>query len=723
MKNILKISLNLALLLLFSLSNAQVKKSITLEDIWAKGTFSQKSVSGVKWMKDGKYYTSQKGKKIIKYDITTGSETATLLETESEFDSYELSENEDKVLLQSETDPIYRYSYTAKFEVVDLKSKQKQALAGGAKIAYATFSPDGSKVAFVKENNVFMTELASMKETQVTSDGKWNYIINGASDWVYEEEFTLIKAFAWSPDNRRIAYYKFDESRVKQYNMQRWEGQKKGYPKDYLYKYPKAGEDNSLVNIYVYDLAGGKTTAIETGAEQDQYLPRMQWTKNTEMLSIRRMNRLQNKLEILHADVKTGQSRVILEEESQTYVDLDYTDDLMYLQDGKSFIHSSEKDGFKHLYLYDLNGKLIRQVTGGQWEVSSLSGVDEKNKLVYYVSTEDSPLERHLYVIGMDGKNKKKLSSAQGTHNPNFSSDFSYYLDYHSSSALPVEVTLYQAPSAKKIKVLENNQALKEKLAAYQIQYKEFMKVKAADGSELNAWMIKPANFDAAKKYPLLMFVYGGPGSQTVQNSWEGSNFYWYQTLAEKGYLVVSVDNRGTGGRGKNFKHATYKQLGKYEIQDQMAAANYLGTLPYVDASRIGIWGWSYGGYMASLGITVGAEVFKTAIAVAPVSTWRFYDTIYTERFLQRPQDNASGYDDNSPINHVDKMKGKFLLVHGTGDDNVHFQNAVELQNALIKAGKQFQSFYYPNRNHGIFGGNTRLHLYQMMTDFLVREL
>jgi dipeptidyl-peptidase-4 len=562
-----------------------------------------------------------------------------------------------------------------------------------------------------------------MKTQTITTTGEKNKIIHGSTDWVYEEEFSFAQAFYWSSDSKKIGYYTFDESEVKEFMLQYWNGPTTPYPDNYQFKYPKAGEDNSKITISVYNLTDKKSIKMNIGTETDIYIPRINWTQDANLLSIRRMNRLQNQLEILHADVKTGKTQVILTEKEETYIDLDFTDDLTYLEDGKTFLHTSERNGFKHIYLYDMSGKLIRQITDGKWEVSQVYGIDEKAKMIYFTSTEDSPLQRQLYKIKFNGKGKEKLSTRKGTHAPNFSKDFKYYLDYYSAADTPPAVSLHEAKSGKQLKVLEDNQAFNERLKEYKINPKEFFTFTTSEGVELNGWMIKPLDFDKSKKYPVLMFVYGGPGSQTVTDSWDTYNYMWYQVLASKGYMVVSVDNRGTGARGAEFKKITYANLGKYEIQDQIATAKYLANLPTVDAERIGIWGWSYGGYMSSLGITVGADIFKAAIAVAPVSTWRFYDSIYTERYLKRPQDNAEGYDSNSPINHVEKLKGSYLLVHGTADDNVHFQNAIELQNALIKANKQFDSFYYPNRTHSISGGNTRFHLYTMMTNFLLKNL
>ncbi len=718
----------LASLALFP-SLAQEKQNVSIADVWQDYIFYPRTVRGVNWTQDGRYYTSQNDKYIIKYDIRDGSEVDTLYGKAGapaeylEFDDYRLSPQENQILLVVDEQGIYRRSTKAFHYVYDMASKQMKAIAEGDRQSYATFSPDGSQVAWVRENNLYVTNLSDMKVKQLTTDGRVNEIIHGSADWVYEEEFSFAKAFFWSPDSKKIAYYTFDEREVKEYTMQLWLGPREDYPLNYKYKYPKAGETNSKITISVYDLEKNQSTKMDIGEETDIYIPRINWTLDPNVLSIRRMNRLQNQLDILHANIESGETKRILTEKSDTYVDLDFCDDLTYLSDGKRFLHSSEQDGYKHFYLYDMEGKLINQITQGDWEARELMGVDEKQKAIYYTSTEDSPLERQIYRIGLDGKKKVKLSQQKGTHSPDFSPDFKYYLDYFSAASTPTRVSIHEGKTGKEITVREDNQVLQDRLKNYKINYKEFFSLETQEGVKLNGWTIKPHDFDENKQYPLLMFVYGGPGSQQVTDAWDSFNFFWYQVLASKGYMIACVDNRGTGGRGAEFKKITYAQLGKYETQDQIAAAKYFAGLDYVDAERIGIWGWSYGGYMSSLCITKGAEVFKSAIAVAPVSTWRFYDTIYTERYLKKPQDNPEGYDDNSPIFHVDKLEGNYMLVHGTGDDNVHFQNAVELQNALIDAGKQFESFYYPNRAHSISGGNTRFHLYNMMTDFLERKL
>ncbi|WP_242921379.1 S9 family peptidase [Pontibacter liquoris] len=724
-----------AVLLCFAfVAQAQQKKDITLEDIYKKGAFRAASVYGVNWMKNGQYYSSQVADEqnrvndIVKYDVTTGKPVSTIIEGESlvpeggsqpiQYDDYTFSSDEKKVLFATGTERIYRRSSKADYYVYDLATKKLTKLSNGGKQLYATFSPDAKRVAFARDNNMFFVDLSNMKETQITTDGKLNSIINGYSDWVYEEEFSFAQAFHWAPDGSKIAFYTFDETKVPEYNMQLW-GEL--YPQDYKYKYPKAGEPNSVISISVYDLSKGKTVKMDTGSEIDIYIPRIKWTQNPNLLSIQKMNRLQNTLEILHANATTGKTDLVLRETDKAYIDV--TDDLTYLEGGKNFIHSSEKDGYNHLYLYKMDGKLVRQITKGNWEVSNFIGYDEKNDRLYYMSTEVSPLQRHLYSISSKGKNKKHLTQKAGTHNINMSSDYKYYLDYYTSAATPTVVSLHTAKDGKLIKVLEDNEKLRQKLAQYDIAKKDFFTMNTTDGTKLNGWMIKPTDFDPNKKYPVLMFVYGGPGSQTVTDSWGGNDFLWYQVLADKGLIVVSIDNRGTGARGADFKKVTYADLGKYEVADQVEGAKWLGKQPYVDAQRIGIWGHSFGGYMTLLGLTKGDGVFRAGISVAPVTNWRFYDSIYTERYLKTPQQNAAGYDENSPLMFADKLKGDLLLIHGTGDDNVHFQNAVEMVDALVAANKQFDSFYYPNRNHGISGGNTQLHRFTMMTNFLEEHL
>lgn len=720
-----------------SLSTAQnsSKKQLSNEEIWGKPMFSARGISGLRSMKDGRHYSSfythpqTKETYILAYEYATGKVSDTILKASElklqipndiqtiALENYAFNADESKIIISNSAESIYRHSTKELNYIFDRKTRKLQNVSDYGKQMFATLSPDGSKVAFVRDNNIYITELSTRQETKVTQDGEWENIINGWCDWVYEEEFGFAQAFFWSPDGSSIAFYKFDESQVKRFNMAMYGDL---YPKDYQYKYPKAGEKNSKVSIHIYQLTNQNTVTVDIGTETDIYIPRIKWTNKADQLCVFRMNRHQNKLEYLMADAKTGKSKTILTEESKTYIDVN--DDLTFLNDNKSFIISTEKDGWNHLYHYDLNGKFIRQITKGKWEITSLYGFDAAQKTIYFQAAMKSPMQREIYKINIDGKGLKKLTTSDGTNNATFSTGCSYFINFYSNANTPNYITLNDQ-NGKEIRVLEDNKKLKDRLAEYDLTKKEFLSITTSEGVQLNAWMMKPTNFDPNKKYPVYMFLYGGPGSQQVLDSWGGANHMWYQMLTQKGYIVVCVDNRGTGARGAEFKKMTYLNLGKYETIDQIESAKWLARQPYVDGSRIGIQGWSYGGYMSSLCITKGADVFKMAIAVAPVTNWKYYDSIYTERYLRTPQENNSGYEENSPINFVDKLKGKYLIIHGTADDNVHFQNSVDMIAAMVKANKKFESAYYPNKNHGIYGGNTRLHLYNLMTDFILENL
>ncbi len=708
--------------LLFGNVNAQEKRDITLEDIWKDYKFYGRSVSGIRSMNDGVHYTTLKQGKVIRYayankdvsDVLVSENDLKLGKKAFAIDEYEFSADETKMLIATEQESIYRHSSKSHYYIYDIKTKEFTKLTDGAKQMYATFSPSGNKVAFVKENDIYYNDLSSNKEVRVTSDGKKNEIINGASDWVYEEELVLVKAFKWSPNGNKIAYYRFDESNVKEWLMKIYGPL---YPNEERFKYPKAGEDNSKVEIFFYDLAAAKKVKANVG-DSYEYISRINWTNDSEKLAIQTLNRQQNDLNIHLTNAGTGESNIIFTEKNENYVEVPTTE---FLTTKDQFILTSEIDGFNHIYLYDINGKLINQITKGNWDVSDYYGVDEKKGLVFYQSAELGAIDIQVYSIKLNGTSKKQLTAEKGQNRADFSTSFKYFINHHSSAGSPKLITLHDA-NGKPKSVLEDNAVLNKTMEGLNFSKKEFFNIKV-NGEELNAWKILPTNFDETKKHPVLMYVYGGPGINTVGDSWDGGNGMWFNHLVSKGYIVVSVDARGTGYRGAEFKKVTYKQLGKYETEDQISAAKYLATLPYVDGSRIGIFGWSYGGYMSSLCITKGADVFKTAIAVAPVTNWRYYDNIYTERYMQRPQDNASGYDDNSPINHVEKLKGNYLLIHGMADDNVHYQNAVEMSGALIKANKQFTEMMYPNKNHGISGGNTRLHLYTLMTNYILKNL
>ncbi|MGZ4055818.1 MAG: S9 family peptidase [Bacteroidia bacterium] len=710
------------------------KKSITLEDIFKKGVFRSNGVYGLVSMNDGLHYSTIDGNDkesyILRYEYAKESKPDTILK-ESELkadgktitiDDYSFSPDETKMLISTGTEKIYRHSTRQNYYVYDRKTKSLTPISSGEKQMYATFSPDGNKVGFVRGNNIFIKDLTSGKETQVTTDGLQNNIINGATDWVHEEEFSFSVAYFWSPDSKKIAYYKFDESKVKEFSFNEFNEQL--YPTEYKFKYPKAGEDNSLVTIHTYDLASASDKLMDIGKETNQYIPRVKWTMDANTLSLVRLNRHQNKLDLLLDNVTTGESKTVYTESSDTYIDIhegqgDYVN---FTNDKKYFIIMSEKDGFNHLYLYDMTGKLVNQITKGNWDVVSYEGIDEKTKTVFYTASETTATEKDIYSIKMDGSSKKKISTGKGTNYPEFSTGMKYYINNFSDANTPAVISICDG-QGKLIRVLENNDKLKKVMMDYNLGKKEMMTFKTTDGVELNAWMLKPADFDPSKKYPVFLTFYGGPGNNAVNNSFGGGGYFWHQMIAQKGYIVMCVDNRGTMYRGKAFKDCTYKQLGKFEVADQIETAKYLATLPYVDKTRIGTFGWSFGGYLSSLCITKGADYFKMAIAVAPVTNWRYYDNIYTERFMQLPQENASGYDDNSPINFVDKLKGKYLLIAGSGDDNVHYQNTMEMVTALVKANKQFDMFVYPDKNHSISGGNTTLHLYTKMTNYIFDNL
>ncbi|HUH19493.1 S9 family peptidase [Albibacterium sp.] len=706
----------------------EISKKITLEDIYKNNTFRTNAVSGFRSMNDGKSYVSietnpvSKERSIARRNYSDGKISEELFsESDLVYNDIKLpigtdfSSDEKKVLIAYQSEPIYRHSTKAFYYVLDLQTKKISPVSDKKeKQMYATFSPDGSKVGFIRDNNLFYTDLSSGEEVQVTYDGKYNQIINGGTDWVYQEEFSFTSAFFWSPDSKQIAFYRFDETEVKEFSMTMFTGL---YPTEYKFKYPKAGEKNSIISIHVYTLANKNTSTVDIGPEKDQYIPRVKWTQDSNILSVLRMNRHQNKLEYLLWNEKTQSTNTILTETDPYYIDIN--DDLTFLKDNKRFLITSEHNGYNHIYLYNIDGKLISQITKGNWEVTKLYGVNEETGNLYFQSTESSPLQRDIYSINLSGNKKEKISLSEGTNSATFSADFSYYILNYSSVNTPPYITLNNSKGI--IRVLEDNHTSKKVSEEYGISPREFFNFTTSEGTALNGYMIKPANFKKDTKYPVLMFVYGGPGSQNVVNSW--THNYWFDYLAQNGYLIVCVDNRGTGFRGAEFKKMTYLELGKYETIDQIEAAKWLGEQSYVDKDRIGIWGWSYGGYMASLAITKGADVFKAAIAVAPVTNWRFYDSIYTERYMRTPQENPSGYDNNSPINSAEKLKGSFLLIHGTADDNVHFQNSVMFSEALINANKPFDQAYYPNKNHSINGGNTSLHLYTKMSDFVFNEL
>lgn len=728
----------LIVLILFSQSLTAQQEKVTLEDIWMNYRYLPDFNPGFRWMNDDQYYSTlnQRGKiAILQNSILDGEATPVVSLNGLDFgegfsatdiSDYDFNSDETKVLLKGKSEAIYRRSSKEVCFVYDRDSKKITSLHDGEQIGNATFSPDASKIGYTFDNNLYYQDLNSGKRVQVTFDGSWNHIINGSTDWVYEEELSLVKAFEWAPDNQKIAFYRFDENKVREFSMAMY-GEL--YPEQYTFKYPKAGEENSLVTIHIFDLESGKTLPTDIGPETDQYIARMRWTGDGQ-LALMRLNRLQNQLDILIVDPASGKSGVLLSEKNDTYHEVQVyqhanADRWNFLNDNERFIWTSDRSGYTHIYMFGRDGEMKSQITTGDFDVIDIAAIDEENEIIYYVSAEKSPLERHLYSIGFNGKKKKCLTAEKGTHAITFSSANNYYLDEFSSAADPGRMVLCNA-KGKELKELSNNSRLREQLEKLNIKSPEFFDFKTSEDVSLNGWMIKPADFDASKKYPVLMFCYGGPASQTVTDAWGSGrpfNYFWYQMLAQQGYIIVSVDNRGTGARGAEFLKSTYADLGRLETIDQIEAGKYLQKQSYVDGKRIGIWGWSYGGYLTSLCLTKGDGLFKAGIAVAPVTNWRFYDSIYTERYLKRPQENAKGYDENSPINFAKDLKGEYLLIHGTADDNVHYQNSIEWVNALVNANKQFDMFFYPNKNHGIFGGITRYHLYKKMTDFIEENL
>jgi len=710
----------------FLLSLHLYAQDITVEQIWKKYEFYPKGVEGFKSMKDGEHYTKMnEDGSIVKYKLTDPTDAGTLIvngnslmykEVKIAFDDYEFNFDETKILFMTSIVPIYRRSFTAIYYLYDLTTKQLMPLDEKHQPqSLAEYSPDGKSVSFIHGNDIFVKQVANGKVVKLTEDGKRNKIINGTTDWVYEEEFSITKGYDWSPDSKWIAFLRFNEKEVKEFNLTFYN---ELYPTEYTYKYPKAGEDNSKVTANIVNVSNGKITPINLG--EYEYIPRLSWSKTANKLILQTLNRHQNQLKYHLIDLsgKKMTQKMFFEEKSTTYVEID--NNLMIRKDGNSILRTSEIDGFNHIYQLDFNGATT-QITKGNWDVIDLYGIDESTNTVYYSSAEVSPMIKTIHSISTNGSNKNLLSLPSGVSDAEFTAGMRFMVLTHSDANTPPVYTLNKNDGSL-VLMLEDNKVLKSKLGNLALSKKEFITFDV-NGNKLNGWIMKPANFNSTKKYPVYMTLYGGPGHNEVVDAWDNSDYMFHQLLTQKGYIVACVEPRGTLYRGAAFKKSTYLQLGKLETEDLIASAKELQGYPYVDANRIGVMGWSYGGFMASLAITKGADVFKMAIAVAPVTNWRNYDNIYTERFMRTPKENAEGYDANSPVNYVNLMKGKFLLVHGAADDNVHYQNSMELVNALVKADKQFDLFIYPNRNHGIYGGNTRNHLFKMILDFVEENL
>ncbi|CAM1373457.1 Xaa-Pro dipeptidyl-peptidase precursor [Tenacibaculum litopenaei] len=712
-------------LLIFFIGVASVmqaqQKDITLEDIWKKGTFRADYMNSLNSM-NGDFYSllnyENGSSSVDKYSYESLEKVATIVDSKDleklqYFQSYQFNNDETKLILGLNFKQIFRRSFLGTYYLYDIATKKLSLI--GEDIQRPTFSPDSKKIAYAKDNNLYIKDFSEYETVfKITTDGKKNEIINGITDWVYEEEFGFVRAFEWSANSKHLAYLRFDESQVKTFSMDMYGTGK--YPSQHVFKYPKAGEANAKVSLRIFTMGSNKTAEITVG--EYEYIPRIKWTKEAAVLSVRTLNRHQNDLRMYFVNAEDYSSKMILNEKDAAYVDV--TDDLTFLADN-SFLWTSEKDGFNHIYHYGKDGNLINQVTKGPWEVTKYYGIDTEKNTIFYQSVENGSINRGVYSIALDGKNKKLLSEKSGTNRASFSKNMHYFINTFSDANTPPVYTL-RNEEGKVLKTIKDNAALKATVAGFKLSKKEFSTLNI-NGNDVNMYMIKPADFDANKKYPVFMYQYSGPGSQSVANSWNGSNDYWHQMLAQQGIIVVCVDGRGTGYKGRDFKKVTYMNLVKHETEDQIAAAKELAKLPFVDGNRIGIWGWSFGGHMSTNCLLKGNEVFKMAIAVAPVTTWRFYDSIYTERYMRTPEENPKGYDDNSPLNYPELLKGKYLLVHGTGDDNVHVQNAYRMAEALIQANKQFDWAMYPDKNHGIYGGNTRYHLYTKMTNFIKNNL
>ncbi|MDA9335686.1 S9 family peptidase [Flavobacteriaceae bacterium] len=712
---------------LFVFTATSQKTSFSLDQIW-DGSFRTQGLSALHSMNNGQQYSvlnfdrATRSTSIDLYDYKTLSKVKTIASSKTMdaipyFSNYIFSEDERKVILETNTEPIYRHSVLGHYYVYDVNSESLEMISED-KIQEPTFSPDGTKVAYGHNNNVFIKDLLSGITKQITFDGEKNKIINGITDWVYEEEFAFVRAFEWNASSDTIAFIRFDETQVPEFSMDIYGTDL--YQTQEVFKYPKAGEKNAIVSLHFYDLNSENTSTVSLSKKyQDFYIPRIKWTNDPNILSAQFLNRHQNTLDLWMINPRSNQSNLVLSEHDEAYVDV--TDNLTFLQDN-SFIWTSEKDGFNHIYHYSKEGKLITQITKGDWEVTNYYGYNESAHSIYYQSVENGSTNRDVYSIRLNGKRKKRLSLAEGTSDASFSADFTYFIKTYSNASTPPKYTLNDSKTGRLLKNIKDNSALLKTLSNYKFSNKEFSTINV-NGNDLNMWMLKPADFEASKTYPLLMFQYSGPGSQKVANSWFTARDYWHQYLAQQGYIVACVDGRGTGFKGADFKKITYLNLVKYETEDQIQAAKQISELPYIDASRIGIWGWSFGGHMSTNCLLKGNDVFKMAIAVAPVTSWRFYDTIYTERFMRTPQENPIGYDDNSPFNYPELLKGDYLLVHGSGDDNVHVQHTMRMVEALIQADKQFDWAIYPDKNHGIYGGNTTKHLYTKMTNFLHEKL
>lgn len=709
---------------------------IKLQDV-TNGVYWPKQIDGVNPMNDGESYTqlSPDHKRIVRHSFKTGKEIATVFDVETargskklpRIDGYIMSPDEHRILIQTETKGIYRRSYTAVYYIYDVRNNTLEPLSEGGPQQVPLFSPDGNVIAFARGNNLFLVKLLfGNAEVQVTKDGKFNEVINGLPDWVNEEEFTTNRSFDFSADSKVLAWVRYDESQVPIYSMQEFKGlyparsEFDAYPGTYDYKYPVAGQKNSEVKVMTFDIKNRVTRTLDVPLDKDGYIPRIKFTSDPTKLAVITLNRHQSQMDVYMANPLSKVCKLVLREKNEKYVrETAYTQ--MKFYDGH-FSLLSERSGFQHLYWYNLGGQLEAQITKGNFEVTDFYGYDARTGSFYYASTQESPLRRAVYKADKQGR-VKKLSSSIGTNSAKFSKTMKYYMNVYSSAQQPPVTTLCDN-NGKTITTLIDNADLKAKVEKV-VGKKEFFQFTTSEGVQLNGWMVKPRDFDASKKYPVVMYQYSGPGSQEVTDSWN-LGFYgagiFESYLTEQGFICACVDGRGTGARGADFEKCTYLQLGLRESQDQVETAIYLGSLPYVDKANIGIWGWSFGGFNTLMSMSEGRPVFKAGVAVAAPSNWKYYDTVYTERYMRTPNENAAGYAIN-PMERAANLSGSLLLIHGTADDNVHFRNVAEMSEALVQANKQFEMQIYTNRNHSIYGGNTRYHLLTRMCDFFKRNL
>lgn len=717
----MRISLITIFLALLIGSEIKAQSDVTIEGIWRYRQFDTERVEGFRFMNDGRHFTRLVDGAIKKYDIESGDWVDDILTPENlgqetDIRGYEFSEGEDRILLFTNRVNQYRRSFFADYFVFDLESSTLTELFDQPGQMNANFSNDGKKVAFVYDNDLYFHDLEQEELIRVTHDGKRNEIINGASDWVYEEEFYITRTHDWSPCGNYLAFLKFDESHVSEYIMKDYNGEL--YPEYTTFKYPKVGEENSILTVWVYKLE--RDTLIEVPFEkEDFYIPRLLWTPESELL-LYTMNRHQNHLELWLADPMNGSKNLMFEERNQYFISLH--DNITFLEGENQFIWTSEQDGWNHIYLYSMDGELVKQLTQGEFDVTNFYGYDKKRNRVYFQAAGVDALNREVYYVDLNEGKMKMLTGGDGVSQASFSSTFDYYILNHSTANQPPRHAVFNS-EGEEIRLIEENIDIQEIIVDLNISPVEFFQFTTSEDVLLNGYKIYPPDFDPENKYPVLMYQYSGPNSQHCINSWRGLNYWWFQMMARDDYIVVCVDGRGTGGRGEEFRKMTYLQLGHYETLDQIETAMYLRELDYVDDDAIGIFGWSYGGYISTLALLKGSDVFASAIAVAPVTNWKWYDTIYTERYMRTKRENNEGYRANSPVHFAHLLEGEYMIVHGLSDDNVHFQHTAEMVRALNLENKDYELYIYPNNNHSIVFRNARYHLYTQMTNFLNRSL